>query len=256
MYSLTDKIIWLTGASQGIGAALCRELVSRGAKVAITARSKDLLYQIENELTPQVRAFPGDVTDLAQMKNISEEIESTLGPINMMIANAGSCFYINDDSFSSEACLSLMDLNYGGVLRCIEAVLPKMTERKDGVIVGVASLAGYRGLPRASAYGATKAGLIHFLESFRFQLARQGVAVTVVNPGFVKTPLTDKNNFPMPFLITPERAAKYICDGLERQKKEIAFPFGFTLFMKLMNFLPHCIYEKLVMFVWKKLNYV
>ena len=253
---LKEKVVWLTGASQGIGKGLCRELVRRGARVAVTARSADALLTLERELSPGVRAFPGDVTDLDAMRIIAAKIEESMGPVEVVIANAGSCFYINEDEFSSKACLQLMELNYGGVLHCIDAVLPGMLKRGRGAIVGVASLAGYRGLPRAGAYGATKAALINFLEALRFQLQRRGVSVTIVNPGFVETPLTAKNNFPMLSVITTERSARYICDGLESGKKEIAYPPGFALFMKLSRVIPFPLYEAAAGYLWKRLGYV
>jgi NAD(P)-dependent dehydrogenase (short-subunit alcohol dehydrogenase family) len=162
---------------------------------------------------------PCDVTDLAAVKECAAGIEGTHGPIDIVIANAGT--YVASgphESFDSAEYESIMRLNYGGMIHTIESVLPAMLERKRGHIVGVSSLVGYRGLPRAAAYGASKAAAINFLESLRFHTAPRGVPVTIVNPGFVKTPLTDKNDFEMPFLVPAEEAARIICRGIEKQK--------------------------------------
>ena len=146
--------------------------------------------------------------------------------------------------------MSIMQLNFGGMLYCIEAVLPGMLERKKGWIAPIASLAGYRGLPRAAAYGASKSAMIHFLESIRFHLKSKGITISIVNPGFVKSPLTDKNDFYMPFLVSASRSAEIICNGIERGKREVAFPFPFNWILKVARMLPDPIYERIVDRLW------
>ncbi len=250
---LQGKCVWLTGASSGIGEALAYELARRGARVAITARRKELLDDIVTKIVAahgEAHSFPGDVLNLEEMKGVVDSIEKTMGPIDLAIPNAGTHIFSKPEQFDSAEYLSIMQLNFGGVLHCLEAVIPRMLLRGGGHLAPVASLAGYRGLPRAAAYGASKSALIHFLESVRFHLQPKGIAISIVNPGFVKTPLTDKNDFFMPFLISSERAAKIICNGIERGKRTIAFPIPFSWIVGLAKFLPAPVYEKIVNQLW------
>jgi short-subunit dehydrogenase len=250
---LKGKCVWLTGASSGIGEALAYELARRGARVALTARRKELLENIAAKIATshgEAYSFPGDVLNLEQMKALVDSIETTMGPIDLAIPNAGTHVFSKPEQFDSGEYLSIMQLNFGGVLHCLEAVIPRMLQRGHGHVAPVASLAGYRGLPRAAAYGASKSALIHFLESIRFHLRPKGITISIVNPGFVKTPLTDKNDFFMPFLIEPEKAAKIICDGIERGKRAIAFPIPFSWIVGLGKFLPAPVYEKIVNKLW------
>jgi short-subunit dehydrogenase len=250
---LNGKCVWLTGASSGIGEALALELAGRGAKLAITARRAEVLEQLVAQIRikgGEAWSFPGDVLNLDQMKQVVAAIESSIAPIDLAIPNAGTHLFTVPESFNSAEYLSIMQLNYGGMLHCIEAVLPGMLARKRGYLAPVASLAGYRGLPRAAAYGASKSAMIHFLESIRFHLKSKGITISIVNPGFVRTPLTDKNDFHMPFIVDADRAACIICRGIERGKREIAFPFPFTWILKLARILPDAIYERIVDRLW------
>lgn len=250
---LQGKCIWLTGASSGIGEALAFELARRGARLALTARRAEVLEKMVAEIRSkggQAWSFPGDVTNLDEMKQVVDSIEKGVGPIDVAIPNAGTHLFTVPEQFNSAEYLSIMQLNFGGILYCIEAVLPRMLERGKGCLAPVASLAGYRGLPRAAAYGASKSVAIHFLESIRFHLKRKNITISIVNPGFVKTPLTDKNDFRMPFLVDASRAARIICRGIERGKREIAFPWPFTWVLKIARILPDPIYEVLVNRCW------
>lgn len=252
MSELKNKIVWITGASTGIGKSLAVLAAQKGAKVAITARSKDTLIAVVNQITAAGNtafAFEGDVTSIAQMKDVSKQIEQKFGPIDILVSNAGTYAPTDPASFSSETYQDIMRLNYGGLLTCIEAVLPSMLLRSNGYIVGVASLVGYRGLPRACSYGASKAAVINFLESLRFDVEPYGISVSVVNPGFVKTPLTDKNDFEMPFLIDSDEAAKAIVKGLENKDFEIHFPKSLSYIFKLLRILPYSLYHTLIS--WK-----
>jgi len=252
MSTLAGKRIWLTGASTGIGRALALELASRGAVCGLTARTEESLRALQVEIEGRggrggrAIVVPGDVTDAARMKAVAAELEEKLGGIDILIANAGTHLFTKPEQFDADEYLGLMNLNYGGMLRCIEAALPFMLKRGAGRIVGVSSLAGYRGVPRAAAYGASKAAAINFLESLRFHLARRKIGVTIVNPGFVRTPLTDKNDFHMPFLIDADRAARIICRGIERGKDEIAFPIPFSWIIKAMRIIPYPIYKMIM----------
>lgn len=254
MFSFRNKVVWLTGASSGIGEALALELSKRGALCMLTARREDKLEALCSDIEQKggkAYAYSGDVTDLARMNAIAEAIKSEHGVIDLLIPNAGNHLESKPEDFSTKDYLYLMDLNYGGILRCMEAVLPQMKERGKGYIAGMASLAGFRGLPRAAAYGASKAAAIHFLESARYHLENEGIFVSIINPGFVRTPLTDKNDFYMPFLTEPDVAANAICDQLEKQRKEISFPIPFNWMLKFMRVIPYCVYEKVVKLLWK-----
>jgi short-subunit dehydrogenase len=255
MNNLAGKRIWLTGASSGIGRAVAIQLASRGAICALTARNEEALQRLRVQIESKngrALALPGDVTDAARMNDIAGELESRLGGIDVLIANAGTHVFTKPEQFNADEYLDLMTLNYGGMLRCIEAVLPAMLKRKSGHIVGVSSLAGFRGIPRAAAYGASKAAIINFLESLRFHLNLSNIHVTIVTPGFVRTPLTDKNDFQMPFLTEPDQAARIICSGIEREKDLIAFPFPFSTAMRLMRILPYPIYKWIMMKAWTR----
>lgn len=246
----------MVGASSGIGEGLALELARRGAIVALSSRRGELLTALVERIRGvggRAEAFPLDVLNLEQVKVARARIEETLGPLDIVISNAGNHIPTRPLKFDAAEYRSIMDLNYGGMMHVLEATLPGLIERKRGRFIGVASLTGYRGLPSAEAYGASKAAMINFLEALRFQMAEVGVGVTVINPGFVKTPLTDKNKFAMPFLIDTSKAARIICDGIERERKEIAFPFPFSLFLKLGRIVPYPIYEWCVGQIWKRM---
>lgn len=261
--SLTNKVIWITGASSGIGETFAEECARRGARVALSARRAEALSALVDQINgalpsgsaPRARAYPVDVASTDSVRGAVAAIEAEMGPIDIMVANAGINQYVSLSSFSADAYLSVMNTNYGGLLRCIEAVLPSMRARGTGRIAGVASLAGFRGLPTSGAYGSSKSAMIHFLESIRFQLEPLGIGVTVINPGFVKTPMTDTNDFKMPFLMTREDAAVCMANGLERGAKEISFPWLFSRFMKGARVLPFPLYEWLTKVVWARMEH-
>ena len=254
---LLNARVWLTGASYGIGRALAVEMASRGAKVGLTARSEDSLKTLQDDIESAggtALILAGDVTDHQAMVASAQEMCGQFGGIDILVANAGTHLFTKVEEFDVEEYMHLMNLNYGGVLNCISAVLPGMLAAKHGHIVGVASLAGYRAVPRAAAYGASKSAVIHFLEGIRFHLADHGIPVTVVNPGFVRTPLTDKNDFHMPFLVDADHSARVISDGIEKQRKEITFPRPFNWMIKLMRILPMPIYSLIMRRIWKRMK--
>ena len=219
--------VWVTGASSGIGAALVAPLTARGARVAVSARRGDLLETLAagwRSAGADVLVAPLDVTDRAAVIDVVRRIERAWGGIDLAILNAGTHKAPSGHGFDTSQFVDVMTLNYFGVLYGIEAVLPGMLAQRRGHIAGMASLAGYRAVPTAAAYGASKAALIHALESLRFDLEPRGIRVTVINPGFVRTPLTDRNRFRMPFLMDVERAARIIVSGLERDRKENPLP--------------------------------
>jgi NADP-dependent 3-hydroxy acid dehydrogenase YdfG len=241
--------VWVTGASSGIGAALVAPLAARGARVAVSARRGDLLETLADgwrSAGADIVVAPLDVTDRDAVIAAVRRIEQTWGGIDLAILNAGTHKTPVGRGFDTTQFVDVMTLNYFGVLYGIEAVLPGMLARGRGHIAGMASLAGYRAVPTAAAYGASKAALIHALESLRFDLEPKGIQVTVINPGFVRTPLTDRNRFRMPFLMDVDRAAAIIVSGLECDRKEIHFPRVFSAILKVARVLPFPLYERLV----------
>lgn len=235
------KTAWITGASSGIGLELARLLDKRVAHVAISARSNDKLDKI-SQASETVVAYPLDVTNEKAVSACVEAIEANAGPIDLAILNAGVWQIMEVDELDLSAVRASLDVNYMGVMNALGALLPGMLKRGSGHIAIVASVAGYRGLPKALAYGPTKAALINLAETLRCELAPRGITISVVNPGFVDTPMTEVNPFPMPGIIPASDAAQVMLSGLERQAYEITFPRGFVLVMKLLRRLPNALY--------------
>jgi short-subunit dehydrogenase len=239
---LKDRTAWVVGASSGIGAATARELVSRGARVAISARRQDQLIKVAGGL---MLAVPADVTDAQGLRTAADRVRSELGPIDLVLLNAGYWQQMHATSWDTEVFRRHVEVNLVGMSNGIGAVLPEMIARGSGVIAGVASVAGYRGIARSDAYGATKAGQINLLEALRSQLFGKGVHVTTICPGFVRTEMTAHNNFPMPFIIEADEAARAICDGLERDRNEIVFPVRMAILMKAARLVPVSLWPRL-----------
>lgn len=229
-------VAWIVGGSSGIGAAVARNLVTRGAKVAISARRTDQLHEVAGD---DMLVVPADVTDAGSLGAAASRITGELGPIDLALLAAGYWKQMDPRSWDTGVFDRHLQVNLTGMSNSIAAVLPDMLARRSGVIAGVSSVAGYRGLAGAEAYGATKAGQINLLESLRVHVAKTGVRVTTVCPGFVRTELTAGNRFPMPFMIEADAAARYICDGLERERTEIVFPARMALLMKASRFVPN-----------------
>ncbi len=232
---LTGKIAWVTGASSGIGAAVARELVCRGATVAISARREEQLHVVAGG---DMLVLAADVTDAAAVSAAAARVQAELGPIDIAVLSAGYWKPMDPADWDTEVFDQHLRVNLTGMSNSIAAVLPGMLRRRSGVIAGIASVAGYRGLAGSEAYGATKAAQINLLESLRVHIARTGVHVTTICPGFVRTDLTAGNSFPMPFIIDADEAARSICDGLERERTEIVFPAPMALLMKTARLVP------------------
>jgi NAD(P)-dependent dehydrogenase (short-subunit alcohol dehydrogenase family) len=235
------KVVWVTGASTGIGREIALQLAGTGIKVAASARdagSKDKLAELGTGIT----AYPLDVTNAAAVAETIDNIEENLGQIDLAIFCAGTYEAVNSESIDPEKFTFMMATNYMGVVNCLAGLLPKMQKRKQGHISWIASVAGYRGLPQAAAYGPTKAALINLAESLKPELALQGIAISVINPGFVETPMIANNDFPMPFLIKPQDAARRTISGLAKGKFEIAYPTRFVAILKLARILPYGVF--------------
>jgi NAD(P)-dependent dehydrogenase (short-subunit alcohol dehydrogenase family) len=232
---LTGKVAWVIGASGGIGAAVARELARRGATVAISARRDERLREVSGG---DMLVVPLDVTDAASVAAAALRVSEELGPIDLAVLSAGYWKQMDPANWDTEVFDQHIRVNLVGMGNSIAAVLPGMLRRRHGVIAGIASVAGYRGLAGSEAYGATKAAQINLLESLRVHIARTGVRVTTICPGFVRTDLTAGNSFPMPFMIETDEAARSICDGLERERTEIVFPTRMALLMKTARLVP------------------
>jgi short-subunit dehydrogenase len=239
--------VWITGASSGIGEALARELARRGARVAVSARRAERLEQLAAE--HGMLAVPADVTDLEQTNRAAAHVREELGGIDLAVLNAGIWEQVDVSAWDSDVVRRHVDTNVMGMVHGIEAVLPGMRRNRSGTIVGVASVAGYRGLPRSEAYGMTKAAQINLLESLRIDLRRLGIGVITVCPGFVDTELTDRNRFIMPWMLEPAEAARRIADGIEKGKAEIVFPLPMMLLMKAARVVPVRVWSE----VWSRL---
>ena len=228
-------VVWITGASSGIGESLARELAGRGARVAITARRGDRLDAIAGD---RMLSVPADVTDLDAMRAAAARVEEELGPIDLAVLNAGTWRQMDVTAWDTELFRLHVETNLMGMVHGIDAVLPGMRRRRGGVIAGVSSVAGYRGWPSSEAYGSTKAAEINLLESLRIDLLPLGIRVLTVCPGFVRSDLTSQNTFRMPFLMEPPDAAARIADGIAREKAELVFPLPMMLLMKATRLVP------------------
>lgn len=234
-----QHVAWVTGAGSGIGRALSLRLARTGWKVAVSSRGAEALDSLAAEVPGQIFAYPLDVTDQAAVAATAEAIAVVLGPIDRVVFNAGSYRPISARDFDADKFRDTIDVNLNGTANGLAAVLPPMIARGKGQVAVVASMTGFVGLPTASSYGASKAALNNLCEALQPDLARYGVSISVINPGFVDTPLTRKNDFPMPFLIDVEEAVDHIVRGLDREKFEIVFPWQMALLTKFAKFLPH-----------------
>lgn len=236
---------WITGASTGIGRAVALELARHGTVVAASARNVENLNSLSAEATAaggKVVVFPLDATDRAAVARAATAIGNAIGPLDLVIANAGIGNPMRGTEPDSERFRGVFEVNVMGVMHVLEATVPAMVARGRGRIAVVASVAGYRGLPSAGPYCASKAALIALCESLRFELEPAGVAIQVVNPGFVRTPLTAKNAFTMPFLLEPDDAARQFYAGLRSMRFEVTFPKRFTWLVKGLRLLPYPLY--------------
>ncbi|MCD7111640.1 SDR family NAD(P)-dependent oxidoreductase [Rhizobium sp. DKSPLA3] len=249
-------LAWVTGASSGIGRALALKLVAEGFGVVVTARSHDKLVALQREATGpgRVIVLDGDVTDPQDMERVIASIEYDHGTLALVALNAGVFKPVHGEDLHLEDFQETFSVNLNGVVNCLLPAIRHMKARGQGQIAIVSSVTGYGGLPTSGAYGATKAALINMAESLKFDLDKQGIRIQVVNPGFVDTPATKENAFPMPALVSPDEAAGAIVSGLQGSGFEITFPKRFTYVLKFINILPYWLYFPLVNAAtgWKK----
>ena len=240
--TFSGKTYWLVGASEGLGEALAKKLSAEGAELILSARNRERLEEVAGALPGRARAVTVDVSDEASVKAAAEEV----GEIDGMVYLAGVYWPMPATDWNVEHGIKMADINFTGAFRVLGHVVPAMVERDHGHIVLTGSLSGFRGLPGAVGYAASKAGVMALAQSMRADLWRTGVRVQLANPGFIKTRLTDKNEFRMPFLMTPEQAAD---EMITLMRDEAAFdrhfPAAFSWVFRLSRFLPNWAYYRL-----------
>lgn len=240
--------IWITGASSGIGESLTQALARGGHRLVITGRRQQPLEQLQSIAPEQIIAAPGDTTSKEDLQGVANVLENH-GDLHMAILNAGTCEYLDVTHYSSDVIEKNIHTNVVGTARCVDIALPALRRTRakglPATLVIVSSSAWWFPFARAEGYGASKAALTYFAQSLRADLAAEGIDVVVVSPGFVKTPLTDRNDFPMPFLVSADDAAERVVSGLAKGKNEIAFPKRFTWTLKLLGALPQTLVDRM-----------
>ena len=244
--TIAGQRIWITGASSGIGRATAVELARRGARLALTARNETALHALAWEINAKgTLVLPGDVSDRETNLAIAQTIQGEWGGLDIALLNAGICEYPDVRTWDSALFERALQTNVMSVVYGTEAMLPLLRKSARPHLLGMSSTVTIGGLPRAEAYGASKAAIRYLLESLRVDLWREKIVVTVIMPGFVRTPLTDKNDFPMPMMIEAETAARSIADGIERERLTITFPWLFAALFRMLRLLPEGWYARL-----------
>ena len=238
--------VWIVGASSGIGEGLAKALLARGARVALSARRAAELETLAAVHGTQALAISLDVTDGAAVAPALQCVVAAWVGVDLVVLCSGTHQPVRAWDLDAGEARSMVDVNINGVFNCLQPVVQQLLQQRAGGIAVVSSVAGYSGLPTALVYGATKAALINMAETLYLDLAPRGISVYVINPGFVKTPLTDRNTFAMPALISVDEAAKAIIAGFKHGDFEIHFPKRFTLWLKLLRLLPYRWYFALV----------
>lgn len=232
--------VWVIGASSGIGAAFASALLARGARVALSARSRTALEAIVSNYSPDhARALALDVRDVSQLQSTSQTLIDAWGGYDLVVYCAGSYTPQRAWDFKLETVRDMFAINVDGVYACLSVVIPRLLKQGNGSVGIVGSVAGYSGLPKSLGYGPTKAALLNLCESLYLDLAPKGIGVYAISPGFVRTRLTDQNDFAMPALLEADDAAAAMIRGFERGEFEIHFPKRFSRFMKLLRHLPY-----------------
>jgi len=244
-----DKIVFLTGASSGIGEALALEIAKCGATLGLLARREVLLKELADKCERnggKARYFAVDVTDANAVAEAAESLRNEFGRVDILIANAGIGGNNSETrNFNPQAIAQVININLLGAVNAVSAVLPAMLENKSGQLVAISSLAGFRGLPKSAAYSASKAGMTAFFESVRLDVQTKGIAVTIIQPGFIKTPLTAGRNNKMPFLMELEDAIPLFLRAVEKRKKFAAFPWQLATLVRLGKIFPAWLYDRI-----------
>ncbi len=241
---IKDKVIVITGGSTGIGYALYKQLYENN-EVFVLSRNKE---KIKNTLIKKENYYQVDVSDYNELKNTLKDIINRKGYIDILILNAGIGLNSDNNEFNAENIEYVINVNFISHIHAIESVIDNMKKRKKGTIVSISSIADSRGLPNSPAYSASKAGLTTFIEGLEINLSQYGINVIIVRPGFIKTSLTAKSEYKMPFIMSADKAAKIILKGIEKKKRRIEFPFPMVFLTNIIHCLPHRIYRFLIKF--------
>jgi short-subunit dehydrogenase len=246
-YDWKEKVVLVTGASSGIGRALAVELGRRGARVGLAARRAEELLKVAEEVERaggQALALSADVRNAEQMKAVAARVRERWGGVDILVANAGMSTTTFGARLDAAEATDVISINVVGVVNSVAAVLPDMLARGRGQLVAISSLASYRGMPRSGAYSASKAAVSTFFESLRVDLRKSGIDVTVIHPGFIRTPMTANRKRKLPFLLEPEDAACRILRAVERRARTYAFPWQLAGLVRMMKYLPNAIYDR------------
>ena len=245
---IAGDVAVVTGASSGLGAEMARQLAGEGLKVGLIARREDELEAVAASIRSRggtAVVSPADAGDPVALRSAFGSIVERLGPVDLLIANAGIGIGFTARDFSAEAFERMVRVNLTGAVHAIEAVLPSMLERRRGQIVGISSLAAYRGFPGSAGYCSTKAGLSALLEGLRPELKRSGIAVTTVHPGYVRTPMTARVSTLQPLIMDVEPAVRIILKGVAARRSRVDFPWRMARFVDLVRLLPDAIFDRL-----------
>jgi short-subunit dehydrogenase len=247
-YDWTNKVVLITGASSGIGHGLALELAKRGARLGLVARRNDLLDEIVNEVEKQqgkAIALAADVQDAEAMRAVADRLRTEFGRIDILIANAGTGTTTDAAELDVSEVARIFGVNVVGAASSVAAVVPEMVKRGNGHLVAISSLAAYRGIPKSASYGASKAALSLFFESLRLDLNPKGIDVTIIHPGFIKTPLTAGREAQMPYLMELDYAVDKIIGAIEKKRKSYAFPWQLAGIVRLGLLMPIPLYDRI-----------
>ncbi len=246
---LKNKVVLLTGASSGIGYSLAKSLPKENCSLALISRRKNILDELVSELKnggSKIFSYKCDVGNIDEVRKTFNQVKKDFGKIDIAILNAGASHRVDVKEYSAEIAREIFDANTFGIVNCVEQLLPDFIKRKEGMIVGVSSLAEARGFPKSGFYNASKSAASLLLESLRVELKPFNVKVITVKPGFVRTPMTDKNEFHMPLLMDVDKAAKIITDGIKKEKRIIQFPLPTVIGSKMVKFMPDWLFDYLM----------